>query len=210
MKGNYILSLINQGEHQQQDFKYKITDAPKLAKSVSAFANTDGGRLLIGVRDDGQVAGVRSEEEIYMMHAAAYTYCRPQPSIRFDTHNVGGRTVVIATVPPSDKRPIFALSKEKDERNAYIRINDENILASPVHLRLWREQQSPRPVVTTFEEAHTLVLETLQNNPPMTLNQLTRRTRLPRQQVINLLARFIRYDLAQWKYDAQQFLFSAR
>ena len=93
---------------------------------------------------------------------------------------------------------------------AYIRINDENILASPVHLRLWREQQSPRPVVTTFEESHTLVLETLQNNPPMTLNQLTRRTRLPRQQVINLLARFIRYDLAQWKYDAHQFLFSAR
>ena len=44
----------------------------------------------------------------------------------------------------------------------------------------------------------------------MTLNQLTRRTRLPRQQVINLLARFIRYDLAQWKYDAHQFLFSAR
>ena len=118
--------------------------------------------------------------------------------------------MVIATVPPSDKRPIFALSKEKDERNAYIRINDENILASPVHLRLWREQQSPRPVVTTFEESHTLVLETLQNNPPMTLNQLTRRTRLPRQQVINLLARFIRYDLAQWKYDAHQFLFSAR
>ncbi|MBR5697180.1 MAG: putative DNA binding domain-containing protein [Prevotella sp.] len=207
---NYILSLIEQGEHQQQDFKYKITDAQKLAKSVSAFANTDGGRLLIGVRDDGQVAGVRSEEEIYMMHAAAYTYCRPQPSIRFDTHIVNGRTVVVATVPPSDKRPIFALNKEDGERSAYIRINDENILASPVHLRLWREQQSALPVVTTYEDTHALVLETLQNNQPLTLNQLTRRTRLPRQQVVNLLARFIRYDLATWQYDAPQFLFTAR
>ena len=36
----YLQSLINEGEHQQQDFKYRVTDACKLAKSVSAFANT--------------------------------------------------------------------------------------------------------------------------------------------------------------------------
>ena len=56
----YLLSLIREGEHQQQDFKYRVADACKLAKSVSAFANTDGGRLLIGVRDDGHLSGVRS------------------------------------------------------------------------------------------------------------------------------------------------------
>ncbi len=47
----YLQTLIREGEHQQQDFKYRVSDAMKLAKSVSAFANTDGGRLLIGVRD---------------------------------------------------------------------------------------------------------------------------------------------------------------
>ena len=46
----YIHDLTAQGEHRQQDFKYEITDAGKLARSVSAFANTVGGRLLIGVR----------------------------------------------------------------------------------------------------------------------------------------------------------------
>ena len=81
----YLLRLISEGEHQQQDFKYRVSDARKLARSVSAFANTDGGRLLIGVRDDGHMSGVRSEEEIYMMHQAAYRYCRPEASIKFDT-----------------------------------------------------------------------------------------------------------------------------
>ena len=57
----YLQSLIREGEHQQQDFKYRVSDALKLAKSVSAFANTDGGRLLIGVRDDGSMSGVRAE-----------------------------------------------------------------------------------------------------------------------------------------------------
>ena len=68
----FLLGLIKEGEHQQQDFKYRVEDALKLARTVSAFANTNGGRLLIGVRDDGHLSGVRSEEEIYVMHQAAY------------------------------------------------------------------------------------------------------------------------------------------
>ncbi|WP_302323539.1 helix-turn-helix domain-containing protein, partial [Bacteroides caecimuris] len=48
---DYIHALIAEGEHQQQDFKFEISDARKIAKTLSAFANTDGGRLLIGVKD---------------------------------------------------------------------------------------------------------------------------------------------------------------
>ena len=132
---DYIQRLISEGEHQQQDFKYRVADAVKLARSVSAFANTDGGRLLIGVRDDGVLAGVRSEEEIYMMHQAAYRYCRPEASIKFDTYHVDGRTIVVATVPRSDNRPVCAIDEEGRKR-AYIRIADENIVASPVHIKI--------------------------------------------------------------------------
>ena len=67
---DYIHALIAEGEHQQQDFKFEISDARKIAKTLSAFANTDGGRLLIGVKDNGKIAGVRSEEEKYMIEAA--------------------------------------------------------------------------------------------------------------------------------------------
>ena len=38
----YIHALIDEGEHQQQDFKFEISDARKIAKTLSAFANTDG------------------------------------------------------------------------------------------------------------------------------------------------------------------------
>ena len=119
----YIQDLISEGEHEQQDFKYKVTDAAKLSRSVSAFANTSGGRLLVGVRDDGVVSGVRSEEEIYMLHAAAYEYCRPSSSIHFDTYHVGKHTVVVATVPRSQHRPIKGMSPD-GRRLAYIRIAD--------------------------------------------------------------------------------------
>lgn len=101
----YLRKLIEEGEHDQQDFKYKIQEAAKLARSVSAFANTRGGRLLIGVRDDGHISGVKSEEEIFMMHAAAFKYCTPESAIRFDTLHVEGRSVVIATIPRPSASP---------------------------------------------------------------------------------------------------------
>ena len=74
---DYIHRLIAEGEHIHQDFKFAISDARKIARSLSAFANTEGGRLLVGVKDNGSIAGVRSEEEIYMIDAAATMYCRP-------------------------------------------------------------------------------------------------------------------------------------
>ena len=147
----FLLNLIGEGEHQQQDFKYRVDDARKLARSVSAFANTDGGRLLIGVRDDGQIAGVRTEGEIYVMHQAAFKYCQPEASITFDTYHVDGKAVVVATVPPSEKRPICA-PDEDDQLRAYIRIKDENIVASPVLFALWKESQKPQGALITYDD----------------------------------------------------------
>ena len=202
----YLQSLIREGEHQQQDFKYRVSDAMKLAKSVSAFANTDGGRLLIGVRDDGHMSGVRSEEEIYMMHQAAYRYCRPEASIKFDTYHIEGRTIVIATVPPSEKRPICAVGDD-DKSRAYIRIADENIVASPVHLAIWRDAQNAQGTMMTYTDTVRKLLDAMLGQR-LTLNQLVRRSAIPRHKVITLLARLIRFRVAQWEYADQQFLFS--
>ena len=204
----YLQRLISEGEHQQQDFKYRVSDARKLARSVSAFANTDGGRLLIGVRDDGHMSGVRSEEEIYMMHQAAYRYCRPEASIKFDTYHVDGRTVVIATVPPSEKRPVCALGDD-DRPRAYIRIADENIVASPVHLAMWRDAQNARGTMMTYTDAVRQLLDTLRGQS-LTLNQLVRLSRLPRPKVITLLARLVRFGIVDCRHHDQQFVFSLR
>jgi hypothetical protein len=201
----YLLSLIREGEHQQQDFKYRVADACKLARSVSAFANTDGGRLLIGVRDDGNLSGVRSEEEIYMMHQAAYKYCKPEPSISFDTYHIDGRTIVVCTVPPSPKRPVCAIDEE-GRRRAYIRSADENIVASPVHIALWRETQRPQGTMMTYDDDVRCLLSSIQGR--QTLRQVVRLSRLPRPKVIVLLARLVHFGVVKCEYAGQQFLFS--
>ena len=133
----YIRALISEGEHIRQDFKFEISDSRKIARSLSAFANTEGGRLLIGVKDNGRIAGVRSEEEMYMVEAAAQVYCTPAVEVDMRVYRPEGRSVLVASVGPAVRKPV--LVKEEDGRRlAYVRIADENILASPVHIGVWR------------------------------------------------------------------------
>lgn len=134
---SYIRALIAEGEHVRQDFKFEVSDSRKIARSLSAFANTEGGRLLIGVKDNGRIAGVRSEEEMYMVEAAAKVYCDPEVEVEMRVYRPEGRSVLIASVEPAPRKPVM-VKEEGGRKLAYVRIADENILASPVHIGVWR------------------------------------------------------------------------
>lgn len=142
-KGKFLIArLVAEGEHATQDFKYQISDALKIARSVSAFANREGGRLLIGVKDNGVIAGVRSEEDIYMIEQAASLYCRPAVEVTFEAYRATdeGHVVIVAEIASAADRPVKA--REPDGRwRAYYRVADENIVASPLMVRAWQRSR---------------------------------------------------------------------
>lgn len=202
----YIHLLIAEGEHQRQDFKFEISDARKIAKTLSAFANTDGGRLLIGVKDNGKIAGVRSDEEQYMIEAAAQMYCQPEVNYTMQTFQAEGRSVLVVQIEESLQKPVYA----KDETGkplAYLRIKDENILATSVHLRVWQQCGSPRGELITYTEREQLLLDLLEENDSLSLNRYCRLARLSRRAAEHLLAKFIRFDIVEPVFEGHKFHF---
>lgn len=202
----YIHALIAQGEHQQQDFKFEISDARKIAKTLSAFANTDGGRLLIGVKDNGKIAGIRSEEEQYMIEAAAQRYCTPAVSYTARTYDVEGKHVLVVNIPENDTKPVFALN-EAGKPLAYLRVKDENFLATPVHLCAWRQDESPQGELTAYTPREQAALHLLMAHQSLTLSHYCRLTHSPRPAAIRLLARLMRYGIVEPTHDEQGFAF---
>ena len=205
----YIHTLIAQGEHQQQDFKFEISDARKIAKTLSAFANTDGGKLLIGVKDNGRIAGVRSEEEKYMIEAAAHLYCRPEVEYTMQVYQVEGKSILIATIAKSNNRPVYAQT-EPGRYLAYLRIADENILATPVHLRVWQQDESIQGELTEYTEREKLLLGLLSCNGQLSLNRCCRLTRMSRRVAEQLLAKFIRYGIVEIAFEEHRFYFKLK
>lgn len=203
---DYIHRLISEGEHVHQDFKFEISDARKIAKSISAFANTEGGRLLVGVKDNGKIAGVRSEEEIYMIEAAAQRYCQPPVDIHTYIYKVEGKDVLEAVIDESPQKPVYALDTE-ERKWAYVRIKDENILASPIHLNIWRHNRTEEKIVVTYTPREQEVLKLLEQHQPITLNQCQRLSRMKRKQITSLLADFIRFGLVEEVFHDHTFYF---
>lgn len=149
----YILERIAEGEHECQDFKYSIGDACKIARSLSAFANHSGGRLLIGVKDNGAVAGVRNEEDIYVVEQAAQLCCDPPQQVEFTAFSYDERTVVIrASIARAESLPVRARDTD-GSWHAYYRVADENIRAHPLMVAAWRRRASGRTCIAMHPDS---------------------------------------------------------
>lgn len=206
---DFIHSLIAQGEHQRQDFKFEISDARKIAKSLSAFANTFGGRLLIGVKDNGKIAGANCEEEQYMIQAAAEKYSKPQVAYSIQNYQVNGKNVLLVEVEPSREKPVCA-QDENGKYWAYVRVADENILASPVHLQMWKQTGSDAGELVAFTEREQALLQLFNEFESLSLNSCCRKIDLSRRAVEQLLAKLIRYDIIEPEFDGQKFRFKLK
>lgn len=202
----YIQKLIDEGEHVHQDFKFAISDARKIAKSISAFSNTGGGRLLVGVKDNGKIAGVRSEEEIYMIEAAAKMYCIPEVSISNKIYRVQGKDVLEVTIEESENKPVCAVDVN-NKAWVYVRINDENILADTVCLNMWKHNKQEEKVVVTYSEREKHLLNILDKYGELTLNRCSKLSNIPRITTSRLLADFIRFNLVEQIFREHTFYF---
>ena len=203
---HYIKQLVEEGEHEHQDFKFEISDARKIARSISAFANTEGGRLLVGVKDNGKIAGIRSEEEIYMIEAAATMYCEPKVEVETQTYIVEGRTVLMVQINEVKTKPVFALDGENKPK-AYIRIADENILATPVHLKVWQHSKKELGSFLSFTDKEQHLLDILKEKGMLTLNQCCKFCQTNRMTMCHLLADFIRFELVSPVFQGHKFYF---
>lgn len=194
----HLYKLIEEGEHQQQDFKYCINDSKKIAKSLVAFANTDGGRLLIGVKDNGKIAGVKTDEEFYMVEAAAKIYSNPPINFLTKQWQIEGKTVLEITIQAGVEKPHFA----KDENGkwlAYIRIADENFLAHKIQIEVWKKQNSPKGIYFSYSEDERALIDFLQRNDFITFSKFIRVAQITRRKAEDILSNFVIMDVIRMK-----------
>lgn len=196
MKPSYIHKLIVQGEHQQLDFKFEIADSQKIARTFSAFANTDGGKLLIGVKDNGTIAGVRSAEEYYMAEAAANMYSKPEIKFKSKEWVVEGKKVLEITIPASNEKPHYA-QNEDGKWLAYIRVHDQNILANRVLVNAWKRKKSKEGTYINYTEKEKLLLEYLENHDSITLSKFRRIAGISAYKAGNIFTNFLALDIIE-------------
>lgn len=203
----YIRDLIAEGEHQQQDFKFEITSSRKIAKTLVAFANTDGGRLLIGVKDNGKISGIKTDEEYYMIEAAAALYSKPE--IPFESHHriAEGKTILEVTIRPSEEKPHYARNEE-NRWLAYHRVNDNNHLADYILLQVWKREKRSRGTFIAYSENEQKVLEVLNRGDRFDLNEIREQTRFRKKTLQQILINLVSLRAVKMDFLDDRALFS--
>ncbi len=164
------MQLIKEGEHQKQDFKFAISDSKKIARTLVAFANTDGGRLLIGVKDNGKIAGVRSDEEYYMIEAAANMYCKPEVEVVSLEHQIEGKKVLEIIVQPS-KNPLHAAPNPDNQYRVYKRAADQNLLVNEIYVEAMKKRSRQNGKPFKLSKPVSMLIDHLQTHDEATIGE---------------------------------------
>ncbi len=195
-----LLNQIQEGEHTRQDFKFRIDSSVKIARTLSSFANTLGGKILIGVKDNGHVAGIDLEEEYFMIEGAASVFCNPPVPFSACAYQYEDKLVLEINVASSKLKP--HLAKEPDGAwRAYIRQEDENFMANGVLVQYMRIQNptNRQKGLISYGDHERKLWDYLQNNEAISLSKFSKICNISIKEAEQILVLFLKWELIKWQ-----------
>jgi hypothetical protein len=191
-----LKKLVAEGEGWKLEFKRKAAHPEKIVREMIAFANTQGGTLLIGVDDDGSLPGVKfPREEIHVIQEALKKYVRP--ALRFSETTVavsGTHVVVRLEIPISDKRPHY-FKQSPAEQESYVRHKDMSVKASAEMCEIIRRKRLNKDIRFNFGEPEKALMVYLEQHGTITLAGFRKLAKLNRFQAARKLILLVLGDV---------------
>ncbi len=190
-KVNDLRKLVSRGEGQHLEFKRKASYPDKIVRELIAFANTEGGVLLIGVDDDRSIPGVKfPEEESIVIHNELRKHCRPGLAFHEVVIPISeNRFVLQWRIPKSEKRPHFFVTET--DKTSFVRQNDQSIKASREMSEIIRRRKSPNGTRLVYGEAEQKIIHFLGNQPSISLQEFSKLTGLNRYMASRKIIRLV-------------------
>ncbi|NTU57788.1 MAG: ATP-binding protein [Chlorobiaceae bacterium] len=206
-----LLDLVSQGEGVCVEFKRLIHSAPKIARSIVAFANTSGGVILIGVDDDSRIVGIQSEKEtLQVIDEALKLHIDPQPQVEICVEEYKRRMVLLVEIPESPDRPHYhmeqVLSRENGartvERRVFIREGSHNKAATEDRIALMISSKAPN--IISFTDRERQLLEHLDVHGQVTAEGFSALAGIPLPEARRILVSLVRSETLRLVTDGKK------
>lgn len=192
--------LVELGEGINLEFKRRVPQPERIAKEIVALANTHGGRIVLGVDDDGTITGIdHASEEQFLLRQAVKAHCRPPVEYRTERVVIEPRKdVLVVTIPESRTKPHYVVMNgagEAEERSAYIRVETKSMEASSDTVADLEAQDERAGVTFEFGETESLLMRYLDNYGRISVSQLAQLADISPQRASQTLLRLTKADL---------------
>ncbi len=184
-----LKELVRQGEGKHLEFKLKTNHPEKIVREIVAFANTDGGKLLIGIGDDRSIKGLKyADEDEYILIKAIEKYCSTDIDYSIERVHIGDEyEVLVFTIKPSKDKThyvwqepeavlsttVYSTPANKTQvapRRTYIRVADKSIQASKEMREILRRGRQNRDVQFIYGEKEQKLVQYLGENGNVTVD----------------------------------------
>lgn len=165
-----LKQLVSRGENVNLEFKRKASYPDKIVREMIAFANAEGGILLVGVGDDGELAGLKHPEGDSHVIQQALKKCKPPLPVTETFIPIGNaRYLIEYRIARSQQKPHYFYDGEKKE--AYIRVKDQSIRASREVREIARRSQEKKDIRFHYGEHEKFLMRYLDTHPFITLKE---------------------------------------
>lgn len=126
-----ILDGVSKGEGKKIEFKQQFPSGSSIAKTAVAFSNGAGGKLLIGVMNDGTINGISDNEVLEFPDRISniiYDTCYPAIIPEIYSENIENKNILVIQIYPGNLKPYYIKSEGKIN-GTYIRVGATNKLA---------------------------------------------------------------------------------
>lgn len=189
--------LVQEGEHQTLEFKRKANHPEKIIREFVAFANSEGGTLLLGVEDDGGIFGTKEPDgDEYLLMGAVQKWVYPDIEISVSRVPVTSkRAVLIFDIEESNRKPHFV--REDDRKRAFVRVRDMSVQASREVRTLMRYENRDSGVRFEFGPRERRLLQYIEVVTRTTVNDTQKQMRIPKRVASGLLITLVRAGLLE-------------
>ena len=123
-----IYTLIGEATAYDKKQMLEIKRPKSWLKSVSAFANGEGGTLIFGISDDDQIIGLAdAESDAGKISEEIKTKLDPVPVVNLEYKDIDGKKLILLHVYPGQETPYYYIGDK--QRLAFVRIGNESVTA---------------------------------------------------------------------------------
>ncbi|NRA11004.1 MAG: ATP-binding protein [Crocinitomicaceae bacterium] len=188
-----LKQLIASGRNVSLEFFPETENRLNLARTLVAFANTNGGTILIGVDKKGKVVGSNPEEDVKEIQDIATNECFPMVEIESRTVNDGRHLVLEVEVKKSN--PKHKSKGDDGQLSFYHRIKDHTLISNRVIIHLWKSQDEATPKPNELNGDLQHVLKLVEEYAPVTISKIFRFSALNKNDINAYLAELIHWEL---------------
>lgn len=165
-----LKNLVSCGESSSLEFKRKASYPEKIVREMIAFANAQGGMLLLGISDNGEISGLKhAEDDSYVVQQSLLKCSPPLPVTETFIPIGNSRHVIQYHITESLHKPHYFV--EGDKKQAYIRVNDQSIKASREVREIARRSRKKKDIRFHYGEHERMLIRYLDLNPAITLKE---------------------------------------